>query len=207
VTSSPCHNPGACGSSEVIHSEVPVAVYDVNARNECARSHSIVLSNTCMTSTCAPNFTNSNLNLQISKHSLNTINRYNCVLGFWWLPLYELHACPSMWSEAEALSEYGVVPNNLLQSINSTHANNQLLHSRAQHVAYRGEVFYRECDQTCDPQLQFGLCVCRERARNCRQEAQHLQLSPSSHACRPWAEAPPLTLHNLPIADFLCNNP
>jgi hypothetical protein len=33
-----------------------------------------------------------------------------CVLGFWWLPLYELHVYSSMWSEAEALSEYGVVP-------------------------------------------------------------------------------------------------
>jgi hypothetical protein len=33
-----------------------------------------------------------------------------CVLGFWWFPLYELHVYSSMWSEAEALSEYGVVP-------------------------------------------------------------------------------------------------
>jgi hypothetical protein len=33
-----------------------------------------------------------------------------CVLGFWWFPLYKLHAYSSMWSEAEALSEYGVVP-------------------------------------------------------------------------------------------------
>jgi hypothetical protein len=33
-----------------------------------------------------------------------------CALGFWWFPLYELHVYSSMWSEAEALSEYGVGP-------------------------------------------------------------------------------------------------
>jgi hypothetical protein len=33
-----------------------------------------------------------------------------CVLSFWWFPLYELHVYSSMWSEAEAVSEYGVVP-------------------------------------------------------------------------------------------------
>jgi hypothetical protein len=33
-----------------------------------------------------------------------------CVLGFWWFPLYDLHVYFSMWREAEALSEYGVVP-------------------------------------------------------------------------------------------------
>jgi hypothetical protein len=33
----------------------------------------------------------------------------DCVLGFWWFPLYELHVYSSMWSEAKALSEYGVV--------------------------------------------------------------------------------------------------
>jgi hypothetical protein len=32
-----------------------------------------------------------------------------CVLGFWCLLLYKLHMYSSMWSEAEALSEYGVV--------------------------------------------------------------------------------------------------
>jgi hypothetical protein len=30
--------------------------------------------------------------------------------GFWWFPLNELHVHSSMWNEAEALSEYGVVP-------------------------------------------------------------------------------------------------
>jgi hypothetical protein len=33
-----------------------------------------------------------------------------CVLDFWWSLLCELHVYFSMWSEAEALSEYGVVP-------------------------------------------------------------------------------------------------
>jgi hypothetical protein len=33
-----------------------------------------------------------------------------CVLGFWWFPPVELRVYSSMWSEAEALSEYGVVP-------------------------------------------------------------------------------------------------
>jgi hypothetical protein len=33
-----------------------------------------------------------------------------CVLGFWWFLLYELHVYSSMWIEAEALSEYGLVP-------------------------------------------------------------------------------------------------
>jgi hypothetical protein len=33
-----------------------------------------------------------------------------CVWGFWWFPPFELHVYSSMWSEAEALSEYGVVP-------------------------------------------------------------------------------------------------
>jgi hypothetical protein len=32
------------------------------------------------------------------------------VLGFWWFPLNQLHMHSSMWSKAEALSEYGVVP-------------------------------------------------------------------------------------------------
>jgi hypothetical protein len=30
-----------------------------------------------------------------------------CVRGFWWFPPFELHVYSSMWSEAEALSEYG----------------------------------------------------------------------------------------------------
>jgi hypothetical protein len=33
-----------------------------------------------------------------------------CVWGFWWFPPFDLHVYSSMWSEAEALSEYGVVP-------------------------------------------------------------------------------------------------
>jgi hypothetical protein len=33
----------------------------------------------------------------------------DCVLGFWWFPLYELHVYPSTGSEAEVISEYGVV--------------------------------------------------------------------------------------------------
>jgi hypothetical protein len=33
-----------------------------------------------------------------------------CVCGFWWFPRFELHVYSSMWSEAESLSEYGVVP-------------------------------------------------------------------------------------------------
>jgi hypothetical protein len=42
--------------------------------------------------------------------SFRTSSRAGCVLGFWWFALYELHVISSMWSEAEALSEYGVVP-------------------------------------------------------------------------------------------------
>jgi hypothetical protein len=33
-----------------------------------------------------------------------------CVLGFWCFSLYKLHVYSSMWSEAEVLSAYGVVP-------------------------------------------------------------------------------------------------
>jgi hypothetical protein len=33
-----------------------------------------------------------------------------CVWGFWRFPPFELHVYSSMWSEAEGLSEYGVVP-------------------------------------------------------------------------------------------------
>jgi hypothetical protein len=39
-----------------------------------------------------------------------TSGSVGCVWGFWWFPPFELHVYPSMWSEAEALIEYGVVP-------------------------------------------------------------------------------------------------
>jgi hypothetical protein len=42
--------------------------------------------------------------------SFRTSSWADCVLGFWWFPLYEMHVYSSMWNEAEALSEYGVVP-------------------------------------------------------------------------------------------------
>jgi hypothetical protein len=42
--------------------------------------------------------------------SFRTSSWAGCVLDFWWFPLYELHVYSSMWSEAEALSEYCAVP-------------------------------------------------------------------------------------------------
>jgi hypothetical protein len=33
-----------------------------------------------------------------------------CVWGLWWFPPFELHVYSSMWIEAEAPSEHGVVP-------------------------------------------------------------------------------------------------
>jgi hypothetical protein len=60
-----------------------------------------------------------------------------CVLDFWWLPLYELHLYSSTWSEAEALSEYGVVTeyivlftyvmNQSCNSITGLHAMRELI--------------------------------------------------------------------------------
>jgi hypothetical protein len=41
--------------------------------------------------------------------SFRTSSWAGCVQGFLWLTLYELHVYSSTWSEAEALSECGVV--------------------------------------------------------------------------------------------------
>jgi hypothetical protein len=41
--------------------------------------------------------------------SFRTSSWAGCVLGFWWFPIHELHVYSSTCSEAEALSEYGVV--------------------------------------------------------------------------------------------------
>jgi hypothetical protein len=56
----------------------------------------------------APGFKSRSAQSHLS--SFRTSSWAGCVLGFWWFPLYELHVYSSMWSEAEALSEYGVVP-------------------------------------------------------------------------------------------------
>jgi hypothetical protein len=44
----------------------------------------------------------------------------------WWFPPLELHVHSSMWNEAEALSEYGVVPESFILCI---HDNNDALPS------------------------------------------------------------------------------
>jgi hypothetical protein len=49
--------------------------------------------------------------------SVRTSSWAGCVLGFWWFPLYELHVHSSTWSEAEVLSEYGVVPEQFVYFI------------------------------------------------------------------------------------------
>jgi hypothetical protein len=41
--------------------------------------------------------------------SFHTSSWAGCELGFWWFPLYELHVYFSTGSEAEALSEHGIV--------------------------------------------------------------------------------------------------
>jgi hypothetical protein len=55
----------------------------------------------------APGFKSRSAQSHLS--SFRTSSWAGCVLGFCWFPLSELHVYTSMWSEAEALSEYGVV--------------------------------------------------------------------------------------------------
>jgi hypothetical protein len=64
---------------------------------------------------CAPGFKSQSSQSHLS--SFRTSSWAGFVLGFWWFPLYELHVYSSMWSEAEALSEYGVVPEQLYASV------------------------------------------------------------------------------------------
>jgi hypothetical protein len=47
----------------------------------------------------------------VERHlSFYTSCSVRCVWGFWWFLPFELHVYSSTWSEAEALSAYGVVP-------------------------------------------------------------------------------------------------
>jgi hypothetical protein len=51
-----------------------------------------------------------------------------CVLFFWWFPLNELYVCPSMWSEAEAVSEHGLVPEYVYLSTTESYCWHECVH-------------------------------------------------------------------------------
>jgi hypothetical protein len=80
---------------------------------EHSKSFNLLKSSTCFVSSraaaaCPPGF--KSRSRRAPPLVFYTSCLVGCVWGFWWFPLFELHVYSSMWSQAEALSEYDILP-------------------------------------------------------------------------------------------------